>query len=92
MPDELLSFYLYKQAMELKNVYRALFFIFLYSTCTAQTQGKYVINCMDIHIPRDISYCICISYVSQPLSTGCSLGIFCFPIAYGWLDYTDCEI
>ena len=43
MRDELLSFYLYKQAMKLKNVYRALFFIFLYSTCTAQTQGKYVI-------------------------------------------------
>ena len=65
MRDELLSFYLYKQAMKLKNVYKALFFALLYSTCTAQTQGKYVIIARIIHIPRDVSHCICILYVSQ---------------------------
>ena len=68
MRDELLSFYLYKQAMEVKNVYRALFFALLYSTCTVRTQGKSRHYCTDIHVPGDVSHCICILYESQPLS------------------------
>ena len=71
--------------MGVKNIHRALFFTLLYSICTVQTQGKYIIIAW-IHIPRDVSHCICILYVSQPLDYLLPRD-FCFPIAYGWLDY-----
>ena len=91
MRDELLSFYLYKQAMELKNVYRALFFIFLYSTCTAQTQGKYVIIAW-IYLSLGIYLTVSVfrTYLSLYLQ-GAPQG-FLFPIAYGWLSRLYCEI
>ena len=84
MRDELLSFYLYKQAMEVKNVYRALFFTLLYSTCTVQTQGKYVIIAW-IYISLGMYLTVFVS------CTYLSLYVlpreFCFPIAYGWWRY-----